>query len=38
MPGDTLVNTGDPGTVVQSMAVRVLGIQSKLHERAAAVA
>ena len=36
MSGAALVNTGDPETVVESAAARVLGIQSKLHERAAA--
>jgi RNA-directed DNA polymerase len=36
MPGDAPVNIGDPDTAVPLAVRRVLGIQSKLHERAAA--
>ncbi|CCH79211.1 hypothetical protein BN12_4060021 [Nostocoides japonicum T1-X7] len=36
MPGDTWVNTDVPEDVAYAAYSRVLGIQSKLHERAAA--
>lgn len=36
MPGDTRVNTCVPEDIAYAAASRVLGIQSKLHERAAA--
>lgn len=36
MSGDTLVNTGVPQDVAEAAASRVLRIQSKLHDRAAA--